>query len=171
MSLLHNDFRIQPLDSTAVRDRRLNSLFPEHLFLTFYRVSRFCQISGKITRQTEKKRPFYQFQQALPLRHSFRRLCVAHISDHSPRHASMPRCINRSKPRTSLICPNTGSTVWPRILYNSRPRSVRSFRSINSVGDRLTGIGLDGLQRRQRQLLTRVDFVLLVFFGFCLLVL
>ena len=36
MSLLHNDFRIQPLDSMAVRDRGLNSLFPKHLFLTFY---------------------------------------------------------------------------------------------------------------------------------------
>ena len=41
-SLLHNDFQIQPLDSTAIRDRRLNSLFPGHIFLTFYIVSCFC---------------------------------------------------------------------------------------------------------------------------------
>jgi hypothetical protein len=40
MSLLRNDFQIQPLDSMAVRDRRGNSLFPKHLFLTFmwYRI-------------------------------------------------------------------------------------------------------------------------------------
>jgi hypothetical protein len=37
----------------AARDRRLNSLFPEHLFLTFYMVSCFCQKSGKIARQNE----------------------------------------------------------------------------------------------------------------------
>jgi len=116
-SLLHNDFRIQRLNSMAVWNRRLNSLFSKHLFLTFYMESHFCQKLDKIKHQIGKKQPFYQFQQASPLRHSFKRLCVAHIRDHSLRHASMPRRINLSKPRTSLICPNTGSTVLPRILY------------------------------------------------------
>ena len=42
LSLLHNDFRIQRLDSMAVWDRRLNSLFPKHLFLTFLYILVFC---------------------------------------------------------------------------------------------------------------------------------
>ena len=87
-----------------------------------------------------EKHLFYQFQQAFPLRHSFNKLCVAQISDHSLRQASNPRRMKRSKPRTSLICPNTGSTVRLRHLYSSRPRLVLSFRSINSVADRSNGI-------------------------------
>jgi hypothetical protein len=43
LSLLHNDFRIQSLDSTVAWDRRLNSLFPKHLFLTFYMESSFAE--------------------------------------------------------------------------------------------------------------------------------
>lgn len=46
-SLFHNEFRIQPFDSKAVRDRRLNFLFPRHLFLTYYRASCLCQNSDK----------------------------------------------------------------------------------------------------------------------------
>jgi len=55
-------------------------------------------------------------QRAFPLRHSFKMLCVAHISDHSLRQASNPRRINLSIPRASLTWPNTGSTVWPPSL-------------------------------------------------------
>ena len=114
------------------------------LFTYFMKISFFSYCSSKTQLQIVKKRPFYQFQQTFPLRHNFKRLCVAHISDHSLRQASNPLLINLSKPRTSLICPNTGSTVLPRILYNFRPRSVRSFRSINSVGDKPSGIGSSG---------------------------
>ena len=38
LSLLHNDFRIQPLGSMAVWGRRVNSLFPKHLVFTFFYV-------------------------------------------------------------------------------------------------------------------------------------
>ena len=116
------------------------------LFTYFMKISFFSYCSSKTQLQIVKKRPFYQFQQTLPLRHNFRRLCVAHIRDHSLRHASNPRRINLSIPRASLICPNTGSTVWPRSLYNLRPRSVRSFRSIDSVADKPSGIGLGKFQ-------------------------
>ena len=100
----------------------------------------FTGWATKIIGQFAAKRPTCQFQQAFPLRHSFNKLCVAQISDHSLRQASNPRRMKPSKPRTSLICPNTGSTVRLRHLYSFLPRLVRSFRSINSVADRPNGI-------------------------------
>ena len=42
---------------------------------------------------------------------------------------------------SSLNFPNTGATVWPPILDHRWPRSVKSFYSINSVGDKLSAIG------------------------------
>jgi len=79
-------------------------------------------------------------QLALPLRQSFNRLCVVQRSFHSLAHACSPRRMNRSQPRPSLICPNTGSTVWPRVLYKRRPRFVSSARSIRSRAVRRLGI-------------------------------
>ena len=71
-------------------------------------------------------------QAAFPLRQSFNRLCVAQSIFHSLSQATFPRLINRSQPRVLLICPNTGSTVWPRFLYRRRPRVVSSVRSMRS---------------------------------------
>jgi hypothetical protein len=59
---------------------------------------------------------------AFPLRHSFNRLCMEQRSFHSFSHACLPRRMKRSHPRPTLICPNTGSAVWPRFLYRARPR-------------------------------------------------
>ena len=42
MSLLHNDSRTQPLDSVAVWNRRLNSLFPIQPLLTFIYINVSC---------------------------------------------------------------------------------------------------------------------------------
>ena len=44
MSLLHNDFRIQPLDSMAAWVRRLNFLFPVQPLLTFIYANFILQI-------------------------------------------------------------------------------------------------------------------------------
>jgi len=44
LSLLHNDFRIQPLDSMAAWDRWLNSLFPIQPLLTFSYVNNVLPI-------------------------------------------------------------------------------------------------------------------------------
>ena len=43
-------------------------------------------------------------------------------------------------PRPILICPKTGSTVCPRVLYKRRPRFVSSARSIRSRAVRCLGI-------------------------------
>jgi YD repeat-containing protein len=44
-------------------------------------------------------------------RKSFSKLLVAQTSFHSARTLSRPRKLKRRKPRTSLICPKTGSTI------------------------------------------------------------
>jgi transposase len=66
-------------------------------------------------------------------------LCVRHHNDHSPFTFSIPRNQNRKSPRIA-ICPNTGSMVEPRSLYASRPRFVKSFRSIRSFAEKWAGI-------------------------------
>ncbi len=76
---------------------------------------------------------------ALPLRHSFNRLCVTQSRFHSLAQACSPRRMNRSQPRPILICPNTGSTVCPRSLYSRRPRFDSKARSIRSRDDRCAG--------------------------------
>jgi hypothetical protein len=67
-----------------------------------------------------------------PLRNSFRRLWVAQIRIHSACTASNPRSRKRRRPRTSLIWPNTGSTVSLRLEYSRLPFFVRSLRAIRS---------------------------------------
>jgi len=42
LSLLHNDFQIQPLNSMAAWDRRLNPLFPIQSLLTFIYINVSC---------------------------------------------------------------------------------------------------------------------------------
>lgn len=39
----------------------------------------------------------------------------------------MPRKLKRRKPRCSLTCPKTNSTIALRILYTARPAAVRNF--------------------------------------------
>jgi len=45
-------------------------------------------------------------------------LCTVHINFHSRMQALSPRLMKRSKPSTSFICPNTGSTVMLLFLYS-----------------------------------------------------
>lgn len=66
---------------------------------------------------------------------SFKTLWVRQTNCHSARTFSKPRSENRRKPRASLICPNTGSTVSCRSWYRTVPRLVLSLRRIRSAVD------------------------------------
>ena len=46
------------------------------------------------------------------------------ISSHSQATLTKPRKENRRNPRTSLICPNTGSTIPLRWAYTALPSGV-----------------------------------------------
>src|SRR5215469_15882776 len=84
---------------------------------------------------------FYAISSAHPDRKSFRRLLTAHTSLHSRRTFCLPRRLKRRNPRSSLICPKTGSTTTVRILYTARPDSVRNFQRIVCSGDASAGSG------------------------------
>src|SRR6516164_790095 len=62
---------------------------------------------------------FYAISSAHPDRKSFRRLLTAHTSLHSRRTFCLPRRLKRRNPRSSLICPKTGSTTALRILHSA----------------------------------------------------
>src|ERR1035437_5244547 len=72
---------------------------------------------------------------------SFKRLLTAHTSFHSWLTFTLPRRLKRRKPRCSLMCPTTGSTIALRLLYTACPASVRNLRWLVSFGDASAGGG------------------------------
>ena len=63
----------------------------------------------------------------VPDRNSFNMLWLRQISFHSALTFCNPRRKNRRKPRPSLICPNTGSTIAFLLRYTACPASLLNF--------------------------------------------
>jgi len=70
---------------------------------------------------------FYAMGTTVPDRNSFNMLWLRQISFHSALTFCNPRRKNRRKPRHSLICPNTGSTIAFLLRYTARPASLLNF--------------------------------------------